>query len=338
MGKRWQDDPAYQAVVRAFIDGDPLEQAGGPLDVRAVLAAFSRERKDAFAYDDLPWERFPRGPETRDDVARLRSADPEQVWRGLHGVSSELADSAWSVAALAVPFLLRVAADPGGHQRARALELAAGVAQWTRRYDGRFPHGPLHLIEDGWCYEPSGYLGTWGIEAARAAIAADADLVTALLDDPDPEVRVAAAYAGAAASGRVGGIRAAPHAHLRVEDDPVAAGLVLAVAQLAVEHPDPGGAAWTRSLWSDPTLPPVVRVSAALGWLHLVDAPAPGDLRAVLDEHATEETARLMAPLPWMRGIDAYNDGAAALRGSLEALLHSEPPEPQRTGTESPPF
>ncbi|WP_333740897.1 hypothetical protein [Streptomyces sp. IBSBF 2806] len=227
---RWENDPVYQAVAQAFLDGDPEENAGGPLDVRAVVASISREAKDAFAYDDVPWGRFPCGPETRDDVANLCSADADVVYRALRGVSGQLANSAWSVAALAIPFLLRVAADPRGHCRAYALELAAGVVQWTPGPGQCTRDELLRVTDDELRYEPSGYFGTWGIEAARDAIAADADLVLDLLDDPDPEVRAAAAYAGVTASGRIEDIRGALHTRLRVEPDPTArTGLVLAI-------------------------------------------------------------------------------------------------------------
>nr|WSS66224.1 hypothetical protein OG284_35840 [Streptomyces sp. NBC_01177] len=324
----WENNPVYQAVAQAFVDGDPEEHAGGPLDVRAVVASISRETKDAFAYDDVPWGRFPRGPETRDVVACLRSDDADVVYHAVRGVNGELANSAWSVAALAVPFLLRVAADPRGHCRAHALELTAGIVQWTPG-PGRCTREELLRVTDGeGRYEPSGYFGTWGIEAARDAIAADADLVMALLDDLDPEVRAAAAYAGVVASGRIDDIRGALHTRLRVEADPtVSAGLVLAIAQLAYEHADPACEAWVQALWSDPAMPPAVRVSAALGWLCLTDVLVPDALRAVLDTCETDETARLMTPLPWMRAVDY--DGDSRLRRCLRGLLHPESPEPQ---------
>lgn len=328
MGAGWQDDPVRQEIARAFLDADPLEQAGGPLDVRAVLAALPAASKDAFAYDDLPWERFPEGPGTRDDVARLRSTDPEQVYRGVRGVEGQLANSYWSVAAMAVPFLLRAAADPRNRHRGYALETAA----WTvRRPLTPWPETRSTLLrfdDPGWRYEPSGYLGTWSIEAARDALAADAALLTALLDDPVPGIRAAAACTLVATSGPAGRIRAALHAQLRAEDDPVVrAGLLLALVQRAGEHPDPGCETWVRARWSDPAEPPAVRLAAALGWLCLTDAPVPDALLAALDACATEETARLMAPLPWLREIDRGGD--AGLRRFLDGLLPSVRQEPE---------
>ena len=323
----WENYPVYQAIEQAFLDGDLEEHAGGPLDVRAVVASIPREAKDSFAYDQVPWDRFPRGPETRGGVARLRSDDVDVVRRALRCVEGELANSAWSVAALAVPFLLRVAADPRGHCRASALELVAGIVQWTPG-PGRCTREELLRLSDGeWRFEPSAYPGHWGIEAARDAVAADLDLVTALLDDPDPETRAAAAYAGVVASGRVNDVRSALHTRLRVEIDPaVRAGLVLALAQLACEHPDPECRAWTKALWSDPATPPAVRVSAALGWLCLTDAPAPEALLAALEECATDETALLMAPLPWMRAVD--HEGDTGLHRCMRGLLHPDDAEP----------
>ncbi|WP_331772985.1 hypothetical protein OG948_57115 (plasmid) [Embleya sp. NBC_00888] len=126
----------------------------------------------------------------------------------------------------------------------------------------------------------SGYFQNWTVEAARDAIAADAHIPIALLDDPDPDVREASAYVPAASTGRAGEISAALHDRLRAEDDArVGASLVLAIAQLAREHRHEDAAAFTRALWSDPARPAEVRVSAALGWLCLVDDPAPDTLR-----------------------------------------------------------
>ncbi|MFI0349913.1 hypothetical protein [Actinomadura sp. 9N407] len=325
----WKNDPVYLAIVQAFVDGDPEAQAGGPLDVRAVVATLSREVKDAFAYDQVPWDRFPRGAETRNDVAGLRSDNADVVRESLCGVNGELANSTWSVAAMAAPFLLRVAADPHGHCRAYALELAAGIVQWTPG-PGRCTREELLRLSDGqWRYEPSSYLGNWGIQAARDVVAADLDLVTALLDDLDPQLRAAAAYAAVVASERIDEVRSALHARLRVEaDSVVCAGLVLALAQLAFVHPDSDSEcpAWTQTLWSDPATPAVVRVSAALGWLCLTDIPVPGDLLDALDACATDETARLMAPLPLMRAIDYTSD--TALHRCTLGLLHPDDAEP----------
>ncbi|GLV87472.1 hypothetical protein Slala03_71610 [Streptomyces lavendulae subsp. lavendulae] len=194
---------------------------------------------------------------------------------------------------------------------------------------GRCTRTELLRITDGaWRYETTGYFGTWGIEAARDAVAADAGLVMALCDDPDPQVRAAAAYAAAIASERVDEIRSGLHTRFRIEANPaVRAGLILAIAQLSHEPRDPACEAWSQALWSDPAMPPAVRVSAAMGWLYLTDTPVPDALHTVLETCATEETARLMEPLPWMRAVDY--DGGTALRRCLRGLLHPEDPEPQ---------
>ncbi|MFJ9461606.1 hypothetical protein ACIRST_41865 [Kitasatospora sp. NPDC101447] len=64
----WKYSPAELAVVRAFVDGDPLDQAGGPLDVRTVVAAIRPEAKDGFLIEEVPWERFPDGTDMRKDL------------------------------------------------------------------------------------------------------------------------------------------------------------------------------------------------------------------------------------------------------------------------------
>lgn len=50
-----EDDPAYPAIAQAFLDGDPQDHQGGPLDVRAVVASLPRGAKDACGYDHVPW-------------------------------------------------------------------------------------------------------------------------------------------------------------------------------------------------------------------------------------------------------------------------------------------
>jgi hypothetical protein len=325
----WEDDLVYPAIVRAFLDGDPQDHQGGPLDVRTVVASLPREAKNAFGYDHVPWGRFSRGPETRADLEHLRADNADVARHALRGLRGELANSAVSACALTVPFLLRIGADPQAHFRADVLVLAAEIARQTTG-PGLCTREKLLRVayaDDEWITEPSGYPGHWSIQAARDAVTADADLVMALLAAPDSRVRCAAAYTLAAASGREDDIKSALHVRLNVEGDPaVRAGLVLAAAQLAREHGDADGEAWTRTLWSDPEAPSEMRVSAALGWMCLTDAAVPDELRAAVDECATEATARLMAPLPWMRAVDYGGD--TGLHRCVRMLLHTDTPEP----------
>ncbi|MGW0885460.1 hypothetical protein [Streptomyces sp. NPDC002671] len=131
------------------------------------------------------------------------------------------------------------------------------------------------------------------MQAARDAIAADTDLLLPLLHDPE-------------------------------HDSAVRVGLVLAIAQLVRAHQDSRTVVWMRTCWPDPTRPREVRVSAALGWMCLIDLPVPDELRAMLDDFATHETDRLMAPLPWMRA--AENTNSNGLHRCLSAMLHPDTP------------
>ncbi|MYU48494.1 hypothetical protein GTV15_22500 [Streptomyces sp. SID7803] len=45
----------------------------------------------------------------------------------------------------------------------------------------------------------------------------------------------------------------------------------------------------------------------------------PDELRAVLETHATDEVARLMAPLPWMRAVETTT--GSGLQRCLHAML-----------------
>ncbi|MFE4993430.1 hypothetical protein ACFRH4_19210 [Streptomyces mirabilis] len=320
----WDSDVAYQGVLRAFVDGEPLDQAGGPLDVRAVVAGIRREAKDGFLLEEVPWDRFPEGVRVRENMERLRSGD---AVRGSLGMLIGLcADDMRAAVAPTVPFLIRIGTDPEAGHRAEALAVTAEVARM--QHQGVCTRADMLRFrgDDEWFLEVTGYLQNWSVQAARDAIAADTDLILPLLDDHDPEVRIAATYALAAASARAQNILSAFHARLLAELDPaVRAGLVLAIAQLARAHQDARTLVWMRTCWPDPARPPEVRVSAALGWMCLTDLPVPDELRAMLDELATHETARLMAPLPWMRA--AENSNSNGLHRCLYTMLHPDTPD-----------
>ncbi|WP_405790374.1 hypothetical protein [Streptomyces sp. NBC_01367] len=328
-----EDHLAYPEIVLAALDGDWQEYQGGPFDVRAVMASLPQRAKDAYAYDQVPWERFSSGPVVRADLEQLRNDDAETARHALRGLWGVLANSSRSACALTVPFLLRIGADARAHFRVDVLGMAAKIARQTTG-PGLCTRAELLRVayaDNEWTFEPSGYPGHWSIQAAREAITADADLVIALLADPDPNVRVAAAYTLVSASGRADDIRGALHARLSVEEDPAArAGLVLAIAQVAREHGDTDGERWTRMLWSDIEAPPEMRVSAGLGWLCLTDAAVPSELRAVVDECASAATAQLMGPLPWMRAVEY--EGDAGLQRCIRTLIHLQPDAPDRDG------
>ncbi|WP_404962452.1 hypothetical protein [Streptomyces sp. 147326] len=319
-------DPAYQAVEQAFTDGDPLDQAGGRLDVRAVVA-LTPEARDRFMIEQVPWGRFPEGVRVQEAMERLRSDDAGAVSAALDLLGGLCANDMRAAAVPAVPFLVRIGADPHAHHRIGALAVAAALARWW--HHGVCTRADLLRLRysgDEWGFEVTGYPGNWSVQAARDAIVTDADLLLPLLDDADPGVRIATAYALAAASGRARDIRTAFRTRLLAERDPaVRAGLVLAAAQLALAHRDTDAPGWIRAHWSDPGRPPEVRVSAALGWMCLTDLPVPDDLRALLDDLATEETARLMAPLPWMRAVE--DTAGNGLQRCLRTMLDPGAPD-----------
>ncbi|MYS79128.1 hypothetical protein [Embleya scabrispora] len=292
---------------------------GTDRDVRVVVARMPVEVRDGFVYDQVPWNRFAHthgsGVNVPDYLNRTRSADPAAAQGALGALWSSICHQGTrcSVAPLAVPFLLRIAADPSTHPRADALTLVATVARRNCWEDGS--RADLlkvadSLEDDPWHFDMGGYFQNWTVEAARDAIAADAHIPIALLDDPDPEIREAAAYVLAALTSRAGEISTALHDRFLAEDHGrVRASLLLAIAQLAREHRHEDAAAFTHALWSDPARRAEDRVCAALGWLCLVDDPVPDAVRAVLDECVTVELGRAMGSVPWMRQVDHDGDG-----------------------------
>ncbi|MET7303869.1 hypothetical protein [Embleya sp. NPDC005575] len=330
------DGVGAKALHDARVDALPRDWSerweGSDRDVRTVVAGMPVEVWDGFVYDRVPWGRFAHaygsGANVPDLLEQVRSVEVVTAERSLRSLWGSICHqgSRGSVAPLVVPFLLRIAADRCAHPRVGALFLVAMVARCDCQEDSR---ADLLRVadsdDDHGHFDVGGYFQNWTVEAARDAIAADAHLPIALLHDPDPDVRVAAAYALAAASGRAGEISAALHDRFRIEDHArVRASLVLAIAQSAREHRHEDAAVFTRALWSDPARPAEVRVGAALGWLCLVEDPVPDDLRAVLDACVTPELDRAMASVPWLGRVD--RDGA----GSTHILRQLLDPDPFR--------
>ncbi|MFI1585308.1 hypothetical protein [Embleya sp. NPDC020630] len=311
---------------RACVDGVEVYQ-GTALDVRVVVAGLPRAVRDGFLLGEVPWGRFSHAYGSGEDVPDLlESMRPADADGAMHACSLLWGSvchqgTIGSVAPLAVPFLLRIAANPLGHVRADALGLVAAVACRNHWGDGSREH-LLRVADpdDEPRFDGGGYPQNWSVRAGRDAIAADAHIPIALLDDPDQQVRQEAACVAAASSGRAGEFSAALHERLRVEKIPrVRPGLVLAIAQLAREHRHEDAAGFTHACWTDPERPAEVRVAAALGWLCLVDDPPPAELRAVLDDLVTPELGRLMAEVPWIGQVDHYR--GAGLTRTLEHML-----------------
>ncbi|WP_370413906.1 hypothetical protein [Streptomyces fradiae] len=330
----WRTDPTF-AMCRALVDGAELSSfAGGPFDVRAVVAGIRPEAKDGFLLDEVPWEHFPQGQRVRDAVRQLHTGD-SPVEAGAGVVGGMCANDMRAAAALGVPFLIRIAADTGHPRRVDALGEISCPAR--ARYFGIASRDELLLhrgltryddLYDGYGVEVSGYPAGWSVAAARAAITADAALLQPLLDDPDPAIRTLAAYTLATAADRT--VDRAFLARFAVERDPIVrAALVLALAESARSHPHPPTTAWMRELWRERAQVSEVRLAAAIGWLCLTDDPAPDHLRVAVDDLATEELADAMEVLPWMAA--AGGSGETGLRRCVRKMLHPEQPHPARS-------
>ncbi|MFF0073224.1 hypothetical protein [Streptomyces sp. NPDC005494] len=192
-------DPKF-AMCRALVDGADLASfVEGPFDIRAVVAAIRPEKIGGVILDDVPWENFPHGEKARDAVRLLRAGDGSA--RFTMGVLIGMcANDSRASAALAVPFLIRIATDPHSPHRAEALR---GLAAPTRaRHFGIASRdelslhrsGPQHRVlddYDDYGAEVAGYPAGWSVAAARTAIT----MLLPLLDDSDVTTRVDASYA-----------------------------------------------------------------------------------------------------------------------------------------------
>ncbi|MFE2528919.1 hypothetical protein ACFXEL_32370 [Streptomyces sp. NPDC059382] len=329
----WRTDPTF-AMCRALVDGaEPSSFAGGPFDVRAVMTAIRAEVKDGFLLDEVPWQRFPQGNRVREAVHLLHT-EGSSLRAGTGVVDGMCANDMRAAAVLAVPFLIRIAADTGHPCRADALAEVSCPAR--ARYFGVASREELLLhradTQDGdphddYGVEVTGYPAGWSVAAARAAITADTALLQPLLGDPDPSIRIDAAYALATATDPDRAVRSAFRTRLASEQDPiVSAALVLATAEATRAHPHAPTTAWMRERWRDRAQVPEVRLAAAIGWLCLTDEPAPDDLRDAVDHLATDERAHAMDDLPWMAVIGG--SGEAGLRHCVRKMLHPGRPDP----------
>ncbi|MFI9787638.1 hypothetical protein ACIHEI_29650 [Kitasatospora sp. NPDC051984] len=176
--------------------------------------------------------------------------------------------------------LIRIAVGHPLH-RAAFLALVAGPARRRHLGDGSrtgLPHAAR--ADDRPVFEPSGCLANRSVQAAREALAADAELLVPLLGDPDPEVRQHAAHALAAALGRSEPVMESLHSRFEAEGDPaVRACLVPAMRRLAREDRAPATIDRMYAWRQDPSWPAEVRMCAALSWLCLTDGPVSDDPR-----------------------------------------------------------
>ncbi|MFE2296492.1 hypothetical protein [Streptomyces sp. NPDC059452] len=307
----------------------PEPWAGTNADMRTVVGAIPREVKDGFKYDEIPWRRFPHfhgpGEEVPGRLGTLASPDAEaadraleELWEHLHHQGSTIA-----VGALAVPFLLRIAATGLPGLRASTLRLVAEIGRCQHFGDGT-REGLLQVAEDPMEAEGTTMCPTnWTIQAARNAITDDLHLLLPLLLDPDPDVRSATAFVLATVISEIQRVSSALHRRLAVENDPVVqVSLILAIAQLAREHQDENALAWARELWSDPDRPPEIRIGAGIAWLCLSGDPVPDELRALLTGPSTDRYSDLFQRVPWLGPVDS-NSG---LRRCIHEMITPDAP------------
>ncbi|MFC5024050.1 hypothetical protein ACFPM3_18115 [Streptomyces coeruleoprunus] len=284
--------------------------------------------------DAVPWGNFPRGDDVRKAVHLLQTGeDPSRATDVLGGLC---ANDSRAAAALAVPFLIRIATDAHHSHRAAALAVLSdpararhfGVASrdelLLHRTDPR-RHAPDDYDDYG--VEVTGYPAGWSVAAARAAITAESPVLLPLLNDADRTIRIDTAYALATAADADHKVRAALATRFATEHDAIVrAALLLATAEITRTHAHPPAVRWIGERWQDRTEPPEVRLAAAIGWLCLTNEPVPRDLHQTIDTCTTDERAHAMDALPWMNV--AAGSGETGLRRCIRCMLHPEEPEP----------
>ncbi|XKK40085.1 HEAT repeat domain-containing protein [Nocardiopsis sp. ARC36] len=302
--------PYESAQDDRYADLDHEFGAGTDRDVRVLVRRIHRALTHRAEYAEVPWGSFHHAWGRADCVAELlaqiRSNDShaaDQALSYLYDAVRHQGDT-HAPAALAVPFLLRIAAEPSSHHRADVLQLAAESGRRNHHGDGsragllQTAHPPGH-----WLFDVTGYPMHWSVQACREALTADVLIILELLDDPDTAVRCSACYALAAVDGEVERTSTALHRRLGVEKVPeVRVSLVLAIAQLAREHhTSRNTTVWARELWASSDQTAETRLGAALAWLCLTEEPLPDLLLSVLPRCSRR---RLSTPCPGFRGCN----------------------------------
>ncbi|MGC0415531.1 hypothetical protein [Embleya sp. AB8] len=152
------EDPAFD-YRRACVDGFEVYE-GTALDVRVVVAGLPRAVKDGFLLGEAPRGRFSHAYGSGQDVPGhlelIRSADATAARRACSVLWNSVCHqgTTGSVAPLAVPFLLRIAANRLGHEPTNALGLVAAAA--CRNHWGDGSHAALLRVADPcecvvWC-------------------------------------------------------------------------------------------------------------------------------------------------------------------------------------------
>lgn len=279
-------------------------------DVRPVLEALRAAGEPELHCVD--WGRFHHWHGPADNVPGLLAAiagrDPVAADNALRGLWDNVVHQRCTSgpAALAVPFLLRIAAEPATHHRDMVLALAAWAGHrvnYTR--ETRSTLFRVGNLPGKYGINASGERSDWCLQAAREGLGFDAAILVGLLDDGDPDVRAEAAFALATALNLPAGAQEALRARLAVESDPAARiSLVLAVGQLGLDPIE------AEQWWRDPRRSDDVRFAAAIAWLCLTDLPVTAELSRLLADLTTPQMERVMLRVPWAEGyFDAGLDG-----------------------------
>ncbi|MFJ6248915.1 MULTISPECIES: HEAT repeat domain-containing protein [unclassified Streptomyces] len=184
--------------------------------------------------EEVDWASLGHAYGPADDVPELlrglASADPaerETALDGMYGAVHHQGDVYDSTLAC-IPFLLELVADPGVQDRGCIVELLTSIG--GIELDDEEEMGE-HPDDEGEFIPAANYA------MAAAAIAAGADVFLGLVQDPDPEVRLAAPYALASLHPEPARVLTLLRERLTVErDTEVRLALVAAVGQLALRH------------------------------------------------------------------------------------------------------
>ncbi|GAB3849785.1 hypothetical protein ACFPIJ_56010 [Dactylosporangium cerinum] len=282
-------------------------------DVRTLVAGVPAGSLDA---DDQVWETLHDNgllpSEVRDAIEGVRGSGPADL-------DEALARLRWMVCgdgntgasgAFVVPMLLRIAADTTSRSRADVLQLVGDLArEFTLQMEMR--PSMLWTMQPMPGYDSFGYFENWAVGAARLMVGRDTDLLVAMMDDDDPQVRGLAAYVLVTALPLDQDLIGMLRRRLAAETDAAVRMIfVLCIAQHLRELDRvPEALAWSRAIWSDPASLLEIRLGGVIAWLNLTEEDVPQELRSVLDGLPMPAVHELSQQLPWIWWLNHHTDG-----------------------------
>jgi hypothetical protein len=287
----WESDESFQEWLPAF-------------DVRRAVLSFPPGLP---MLDEFPWHEFPYGGDRRirfEEALQGLGERDESVASNSLATLRDLTNTEGNTsgdAAVAVPFLLRLAKAASPRLRSKILKLVGELARCqSYRYLAR--DSLLRASLPAAIFDAYGYLENWAVTACRIMVGRDAALLVEMLADNEASVRTYAAYVLATGFPATSEVSDALRGALDIEGiDHVKTSLIIARAQNDLARGrDAHALTVTEALWSDSARAFGDRVGGTIAWLGLTTKTASAELRSLLDEFDADDVRDILSNVPWL--------------------------------------